>query len=499
LAALLSSVLLIGTISSLIGCANQSDSSTQTSNSTLQGNSTSESSYDTDLPSDLNFDDTEIVFAYVEGGNGNFTHRSLEPLDTTDNVDAAVSDRNNKIESKLGVEITTYRASESFSGLRSAISTVMASDDGEYDVIVGYQYFDIGMASQGYLLNISNLIDNNGNSLDYINLSKPYWSSDYIDSISYQDCVYWLTGDLSLRYLGGMYCTFVNAKLYESLYDSYGSIYDIVKSGNWTLDMLSEMGAKVYQDTNGNDTTDEGDIMGFVLETTMDPIDGVAFGCNVQWSQKNDDGSISIIFGSDHTVNFWNKFVSNISSTRMFYSPEGSDSKNQMTLFASGSALFTVASVYQAEVYLKEMENYYIIPSPKLDTTQESYVTGIHDGCTLFGIAWNAPHIAAAAATLEMMASLSSQDVASKYYDGALKYSYTTDAESAEMIDLIRSCVNTDFVAAWSQSINDIVHFFRGKSDSKQISRYFTRSDSVWNASLTDLLDALEEYSTNDI
>ncbi len=457
--------------------------------------------YADNLPSDLNFADRPeeertVTIAFVEGGSGYFTERSLwADEDSSDKVDIAVYKRNQTIEARLGITIDPYMASTDWHNLRNDISASLAAQDPEYDVIAAYQYFDIALASDGYLININNL----GNELwnaPYIDLSREYWSTDYINALSYKNAVYWLTGDLALRYLGGMYCTFVNGDIYDRyLQTTYGDIYQLAKEGKWTLDMLAEMAALCYEDMNGNDQVDEEDQLGFILEVGQDPIEGMAFGSNVQFSSRNADGSISITLNNENTVNFSNKMYEIINSG-YFYAPGNSDSANQMNLFASGNVAFTVNKIYQAEVYLNEMENYYILPTPKLNSTQENYVTGIHDGCTIFGITYCSDAVPAAAALLEAMAAESYRTVTPEYFDTALKYRYTRDPNAAEMIDLIRSCVNTDFAAAWSQDLNGIVHFFR-TGISKNIASTLKRNQTVWNVYLEKLTEKLEEYSVD--
>ena len=445
----------------------------------------------------LDFEGDDIVIVYVEGGNGTFTARSLglaADEDTGDAVDSKVYERNSTVQSMLNVSIEPFEGAVNFGDLSGTISSSLAASSGEYDIIAGYQYFDIGLAAEGYLINLNNLSSETYNA-DYLRLDADYWSARYNDALSYNGATYWITGDLALRYLGGMYCTFVNGDIYDSvLKPTYGSIYDIVKNNEWTLDKLFEMSEACYDDENGDGETDQDDRLGFAIETSMDPIDGMAFGSAITFSVKTED-TVDVYLRNKRTVEFGEKMAKIIDS-KSFFAPDGKDSHNQMDLFASGNVCFTVASVFHAEVGLREMKNFYIIPVPKLNTDQTSYSSGIHDGCTIFSIPYDAPDVAASAATLEAMAAESKRIVTPEYYDSALKYKYTRDTEAAEMIDLIRDCAYTDFAAAWSEDINNIVHFFRENKDNLgTISSKMGKLEKGWQTKMDDLLAKLDEFS----
>lgn len=443
----------------------------------------------------LDFGGEEVSIVYVEGANGRFTERSIaldDKEDISDNVDKAVQKRNAEVEAMLGVKIVPIRGAEQFSELTGAISSSLASGSGEYDIVAGYQYYDIGLASKGWMYNLNNLA---AEDADYLRLDADYWSSGYNNGLAFGNSTYWITGDLALRYLGGMYCTFVNADMYDDLLlKDYGSIYKLVRDGKWTLDMLLEMSELVYEDKDGGGETDDGDRLGFVIETSMDPIDGVAFGSAIQWTQRNEDG-FSLTFRNSRTLTFGEKMAAIISS-RSFYAPPGSAAANQMALFGSGNVCFTVANVYHAEVHLREMERFYVIPVPMLNEDQGGYSSGIHDGCTIFGIPHDAPDLAKSAATLEALAAKSREYVTPEYYESALKFKYTRDNEAAEMIDIMRDAAYTDFGAAWSKDLDDIVHFFRENSNNLgQINAALQKRYSKWEVSLKTLLESLELYA----
>ena len=442
---------------------------------------------------DLSEDERILNVAYTEGNNGEFTRRSLQADDLDESeVDVATKARDARLLEQLGLELAITATSGGIGGMESEIGNVLASGIGEWDILAAYQYFGITIAKKGYLLNLNNLAVEGA---DYIDLDAPYWGKAFNDNMSYQGAYYWITGDLALRYIGGMYCTFVNASIYnEKLFGTYGSIYDIAKQGNWTLDLMTEMASMCYEDTGTvSGQADEGDTFGFGWES-MDPVDGMALGAGVQYTFKDPTtGEVSISVNNQRTFDVSKKLNTLAKKSDFSYQFAGNDSANVMPAFGNGTVAFVVNKLFQAEAYLADMEDdYYIIPVPKFDETQANYITGIHDGCTIFGIPYDCTKIPQAAAALEFLCAYSSKDVAPLYYEGALKGRYTREPEAATMIDLIHDNVTTDFAIAWGNAIGGIPHLFRNCDVLAQ--NTIKRDVTKWTTNLNELTTELIKY-----
>ena len=481
-------LVIISMLASLVltACANNGDKTAETTTPTIDEPTWEDQDYD--------FGGETVSFVYVEGEEGGFTRKSISPdmdvEDSSDPVVKALFERNKKIENKYNVKIEAILGATSISGLTGAISNSLAAGLPDYDVIAGFQYYDIPLATKGYLLDYNTLPSKGA---DYLNLDADYWGTSYINAISANNRIYWITGDIALRYIGGMYCTFVNGDIYNDVLEpTYGSIYKIVDDGEWTLDTFYDMMNLAYQDSNGNEIADEEDRLGWVSEI-CDDSEAMAIAAGVNFSKREADGSISIAFKSQRTSEFSQKYYDLVYSNKMLSYPQTS-SRLAMGTFASGNTLFVVNKLFQSQVYLQELDNFYVIPLPKFNNEQEDYISCLHDGCTLFGINVSTDVLQATAATLEAMAQISHKDVAPVYFDSALKFKYTRDADSARMIDIIHRTITTDFAAAWSNSLSEIAHFFRDNTKLlKNVNSTLSRSMNVWNTKLEQLLDQLEE------
>ena len=445
--------------------------------------------------------DKEVTFVYVEGGNGTYTADSIwvDPeAGDLDDVDNGIIERNNKIYENLGVTITPYPFEGGIADLQGLTKTMFDTQDDTIDVYCGYQYFDISLATQAHLYNLMDIQNENGEAL--IDTTQDYWATNYINSITYGDYVYWVTGDLSLRYTGGLYCTFVNTTIYdEKVKASYGgkSIYEIVNEGAWNMQTMLDMAELGADDADGDGKITDGEVAGFVFET-QDIWDGIAFGCQVEFGKKvkNANGveEISVELFNDTKAKTLAQYCYELHTAAYSLNVGDADSKNMMPYFNDGLALFAVNKLYMSAIHLSEMETFAIIPTPKLNDSQTAYASGCHDSLTIFGISKYTDVPEAAAATLELMAYYGAQLVTPVFYEKYILGGRTVrEDESIAMIEKIRDGFNSDFVAAWSASVDNIVHIYRDSSKCKNFTAQMNYMKNRWPTSLTKVLTALEE------
>lgn len=403
-------------------------------------------------------------------------------VDDGDIVNSAIYNRNQMIEDRFNCQISLVNAVQG--GMQSAVTPSLMAGDDDYDILGARQHDDIDLCLDGYCLNLNTLSEYNA---DYIELDQPWWGTEYIDKMTYQDHLYWITGALSLRYISGANCLFVNTELYQKhVEETHGDIYEIVKEGNWTLDLMAEMASLSYSDSNGNDKSDSGDIFGLYLPIGADMPDAFAYAYGIHYSHENADGSLS--FNLVDTNYDYLTFMSKMSD--IYTSEYSFHSNGKVPEFIDGEVLFRVERIQSAELSYREMEqDFYIIPLPKKDTSSE-YATTIHDGNLLFGISYCTPQIAEAAAVLEAMAAESYNNVMPAYYDTALKYKYTRDDNAAEMIDLIRDSITTDFCFIWGEYLGTL--FFTRRNINANVTSSLKKNKSTFLGNFNKLIEEFE-------
>lgn len=438
------------------------------------------------LSDDIDLQGETVTF--VGHGQANAERFGLEGtfVDEPDGetVNDAMYESVENVKRRFNVEIECI---DSTGLLKDTIVNQLMAGDSDYDVVAGYAYYDFSLASSGYILNINDLSPFGADNI--IDTSMPYWAKNYIDAASYKDNTYWLVGDISIETLGCMYVTFVNDSLYQkTCNEMYGNIYDYVTDGKWTVDLLSEMSALCYSDLNGNDKYDDADTYGFATHW-IHVVDGLTVGSGIEYTQRLADGTVALTLPTNpHNIDLLQKLNAfKALATSHTYSQE----IDAIYAFKEDRVMFMVNTLRHAEINLRDMEtNYYILPVPKYDVAQENYRTGIHDQCAIFGISYASEKVYESAVVLEAICAEHSRLVRPKYYDEALKYKYTRDDSSADMIDIVRDSVYTDFALCWAMDMGGITHTIRNLTPNPKST--IQKSTKTWTSALEALGEKLD-------
>jgi hypothetical protein len=460
-----------------VSCAGSSSVADSTTAGAVSEVSETEKPFLDNLPDDLDFEGRKIRM--VTNDKPSF----LTVEDAADIVDVEVYKRNRKIEERLNI-LLEPQIDENWGVASTLLTSCVTAGTDDYDLYGGYCYWSIALATSGYMLNLANM--------EYLDLEQPYWGKKFIDAMAYKDYVYWVTGDIVLNYTNGIYATYVNLAQWNN-YMTGEDLYGLVRDGKWTLDRLRTYAETAYTDLNGNGKTDKDDFVGYVY-TTEDPIDGMSMAAGVTFTEFDDEGVPYItLTGSDRAITFNEKLTALCTSfASLMTAADGGFSS--VKLFGDLHALFTVGRLAHAVTFLRDMkEDFAIIPPPKLDEEQETYLTTLHDGTTILGIPKTATPeaIEAVCAALEALAAESYKSLTPVYLDVALKNKYTRDEQSAEMIDLIRQNIVSDF--GFQYTATGFNNFFRAQTTKgAEVASVIASREKSWNAALAKILEALE-------
>lgn len=397
-----------------------------------------------------------VKFAVCEGEIEHpLTKRSIVSDETSgDSLDTTILNRNKAIEKSYNcnIEMTYYISNGSM-----GITTEILSGTGEYDVIVGRQYDDIALCLNDVLVDVAN----HKEAAPYIDLESEfhYWSKAYISGLTCNGKLYWLTGAISLNYMGGFYCTFLNETIYEEkLEKTYGSIYDIVRNREWTVDKMQMLADAVTtkKDISVDDLMGSKEIIGVAMPVHHNA-NALAISSGVEFCDTDAEGNLYCTIGERCIAlsNFFEKYFKLIDSGSvinfdMQYS-------KAFEAFKNGNALMTSGYMHNAAYYLNDMGyTYCIIPTPMLNEEQGRYISSVRASVSLFGISSNSQNIMASAVVLEAMCKESYRTIQPRYYDDVLGLKYTTDLDTYEMIEIItEDSLYVDIVLAFSYT-----HYF---------------------------------------
>ena len=228
------------------------------------------------------------------------------------------------------------------------------------------------------------------------------------------------------------------------------------------------MGAAVVTDLDGNGKFDASDRVGLVSTTDYIALEVNAMG--YFYSETTDDGGRSLIDINDKLIKI-NDILYTLEKSDVFLDGSaklgGGDAHatytNIQNFFAGGGALFIIHRLdFATWEAMREMENFGIIPSPKYDDAQSSYITpSIND---VVGIPAYVNNPEMSAVITEALQYYSEQLVKPAYFETAIKRKSTRDEESVEMLDIIGSTCASDFMYVFSLELDEIMYNIADKN-----------------------------------
>ncbi|MFA6947766.1 MAG: hypothetical protein WCQ72_02185 [Eubacteriales bacterium] len=373
-------------------------------------------------------------------------------------VNDAIYARNLSVEEKLNVKISVVRADS----VSDSVSKLALAGDPSCDIGAGHGAIFPTLAPAHLLIN---LLD-----LDHLDFSQPWWPQGLNTQMTYYDKLYVASGDISLTMVEYLCSVFYN----KALCESYGIGDDLAQtaiSGGWTLDKMMAYSQQVSSDVDGNSEYDTNDVYGF-LQCDSVCIFAFGVGCGLRVIDRGENGDPYIAMDTPKTYSIIDKvnqlFYGSQSSlsaympalaTKGAKEPDKIETGNRM--FINDQALFYVNQLYFME-NLRDMESDFgILPYPKYDESQESYISNVRDSYSIFGIPVSSADPSRAAAVMEALAAQSYRTVTPAYYEIALKEKYSRDSETSDILDIITNGVSFDFGVVNLGSLDSIHHVFQ--------------------------------------
>ncbi len=374
----------------------------------------------------------EIVTAYTREHERFDDEISVDAL-TGDIVNDAIFDRETRVEERLNVAIETVKEGAQHGSFDKMKQLVLAGDSA-YDIFSASMYTTTPGASTGIFRDL--------NDFDTIDLTKPYYTQDYIRQTTVNGKNFTLTGDLSLSLTRYSFCMYFNKSLLET-YDLEDP-YALVRSGKWTHDTMREMVSGIYTDLNADNKADDADLYGLGTSNVI-IIDAYTSAYDLKMVEFDETGKPVLCIDMEKYSDAVKRLYRlNYETEGVHFYKEISDN-NEMTdlcnYFSQDHLVFINNWIYGLETdYLRSMtSDFGVLPYPKYDEQQEAYYTFQHDQIGVFAIPITSTKAECAAAVLEAMSSDSRKYLVPTFYNNALKDKYSRDTDTAEMIDIIHN------------------------------------------------------------
>ncbi len=406
------------------------------------------------LPDDLNFAGETIRIIY-RAGDAQKTYDAVG----TENIGEIVTDsvwaRNRKVEERLKVTLDYQpTAKAGLADCREEIKTALLSGVSEAD-------FYVATCNSIVQASVNSCLYDMG-QLKYIDLNQPWWWMGAISELSVDGETYpYLIGDMMLQDYLRMGVIYYNKDLYDIHFGNPDALYDAVLDGTWTLERFAQISENSYTDLNGSQAADNGDLYGFIISKTKQESDiHFLIGCDLTLYTRNDAGLVQVDMDNERMLRALDQLQALYTTNAGAYtSSTGMDASS--AFFANGGSIFYPSRLSSAtDANLRKMEAAYgILPYPKLDAEQESYVSLIHSSSGVVAMPNSVPtaRLDMVGAVIEALAAESYRSVVPNFLDFALKVKYSRDELSGQVIDMVIAGANKNFIFEYSPQTNNVI------------------------------------------
>jgi len=289
-----------------------------------------------------------------------------------DPINDAIFNRNKQVEDVYDITIKEVQFGERLEDMGVSISKVITM------MQAGEDLFDAGLINGNSMPQLFALKTAmyDLKALPEIDLSKSWWDQNSVEGFSLGGKLYSATGDITIWHTLASAVFYFNKKLIED--NSLESPYNLVRSGEWTWDKMSEMARDVTKDTSGDGKIDREDQIGITSEdgtmlesifcagerlTTKDENDMPVLNTNFDRINAVLDKAMPILRSADYAY----------ASSDLYGRYPNPYFYFTMPKFKDSTVLFYTQQLMVA-LNLREMEaDFGIVPFPKLDKNQDKY------------------------------------------------------------------------------------------------------------------------------
>ncbi|MCI8386861.1 MAG: hypothetical protein HFE63_00140 [Clostridiales bacterium] len=386
--------------------------------------------------------------------------------------------RNMRIAERFNIKITEYKATKE-EITKLVRSSVMANDD-SYDVA----FCPIDELSS--VITDKALFDLN--SIDSLNLDKPWWDAKVIEAVTIDDKCYLASSDVTFFPFEATWVLYFNEDFFDKLNIEYP--YQDVRDGKWTIDKLNKICTE-SANLNGQDSfkyNGTSYIADYGITSNEQMVQALMFG--------SEETLISIengtpVFDGENERAY--KLYENIAE---IYGVEGTYLNGSgIPGFRSGHFAFAAETLGHLSSMRDFDGNFGVVPMPKFDEEQENYQSMIASWGTLMTtIPASASDPERTGIILDALAYDSYKNLMEPYYDTYLTNKGVRNDDSADMLKIIRDTriVNVGRMFGWTNSVINSITSTLKKGDPSVASAIASAKSSV-EANIERTLELMNE------
>ncbi|MCL1793967.1 MAG: extracellular solute-binding protein [Oscillospiraceae bacterium] len=442
------------------------------------------------LPKDLDFKGAKANMIIRGGGAyGSGESEFYAEAENGEILNDAVYKRNRKLEDRLNLDLNVIVGPDArvYDSALNMIRSSIRAGDYDYDIVTGMATSFTALALEGLFMNL--------HSVDYLDLSQPWWNQNIVKEATIGGNLNLLVGDASVSMLAYSMILFANKNIMAAY--QLPDIYQVIFEGKWTLDYMYGYIKDVHKDVNGDGVMDKEDLYGFTSSKSGPHLGAFMEAAGIKITKIGDDGLPYLAMDAERMAALLDKAYD------IIYSNPSSRISNEQDydmyiltgMMKNDRALLVPGAIADAE-FLRDMEtDYGIIPYPKYDEKQEEYFSRVAPYYTVFCIPANSVTSDMAGAVMEAMASASHATIMPAYFDVMMKIKFARDEQTEKILDIIRGSAYMDFSTLYDSSINSPWNMFYdllGKK-STDFASWYEKNEPKIQSGIDNLIQKMED------
>ncbi len=365
-------------------------------------------------------------------------------------VNDAVYARNLKVEEGLNVKLEYTPGEWTYSDIPAGIDQLIMAGDSVYDVMINDIFRLVEASVKGQLHNVA--------KTDKLNLDGAYWYKDAMeDLVMVPDAMYIMLGDYFADSLASAHVLYYNKDVILDNYGDANYLHNIILEGKFTQDEMVKVMETCAVDLDGNGSMVQGDLMGYIVPGYWGPMMPVVTGFDVDYIARDDKGNVYFDFNNERSVEVVTASNELFHHETSLTAVDGETIQGTIhTLMANGQGVF---AGYLRLSDFGDMRDYEttigLSPYPKLNETQESYVSSLHDTSEVGSVLLTTPvgDLDFVFTCLEFLSMEAAEMVIPVWFEEALKVKYSSGEEDAAVLDIIRNSIDKPFALAYQSAL----------------------------------------------
>lgn len=370
---------------------------------------------------------------------------------TGDPINDSTLERNNAIEAKYGVTISTIEGS----GIPNSVNQAVLSQVDEFDLAI-LPVNSIGSVAPKSVYDLK--------QLQHLDLEKPWYDQNFNKEVSIGGRLYATTGDLVLNDDNGTWCVLFNKRIAEDL--ALENLYQLVFDGKWTLDKAYELAKLGTKEENGDNIMNYEDIWGFVTEQYNAYAMVASTGEKIASKDANDMPILTA--SSEKFQDVFAKAVTILGDNSVVgLTQDWSGDANYVNPFKQGRGLFVMAGLYDLDEVREIDDEIGVLTMPKYEEAQEvAYSPITVYNFTTCCIPITVSDVERTSILTEAIFAESRYTTRVAFYETTLKKKYSPDEESKMVLDKVIENRTYDLGAiyAWGGVVDRLNTLMKNRS-----------------------------------